>query len=70
MRVVSDAAANRGNAVAANAARTPAQQAAAAKAAAVEADAPKGLPIVPALLFLAGCGAGGALVTMLVVGSH
>lgn len=68
MRVVSDAAASRGNAVAADATGTPAQQAA-AKAAA-EAEAPKGLPIVPALMFLVACGAGGALVTMLVAGGH
>ncbi|OAN57309.1 hypothetical protein A7X12_08875 [Sphingomonas sp. TDK1] len=63
MRVVADAAASRGNAVD----TSDAQQ---AQAGAPGAAAPKGLPIVPALIFIIACAIGGAVVTYLMAGAH
>jgi hypothetical protein len=63
MRVVADAAASRGNAVDTKVAKD-------AKQGESQAAAQAGLPIVPAMIFVIACIAGGAGVTYLLAGAH
>jgi hypothetical protein len=71
MRVVSDAAAARGNAANANAGANAAAggHAPAGSDGATPAGA-GGLPILPALVFLLACGAGGVIGVFLLAGGH
>jgi hypothetical protein len=75
MRVVSDAAAARGNAANANAGANAGANAAAGGHAPAGSDGATpagagGLPILPALVFLLACGAGGVIGVFLLAGGH